>query len=245
MHDIDFLPAEYRQKYARRMSYGRRLVAATLVVATMVAAAWSQRYRRRQVEAELARCEPARAAAVQTQDALSELQGRLQLARASAELFTYLRHPWPRTRVLAGLLGPLPDEIAFEQLRIEREALSGAQAARGLSWARSEGDEGPSAGLAPATRDLTRLREEFDSRQIVVTIVGLTTESAALHQYVGELGREPLFSKAQLHSIEADKSDPTRIRFSVTVMVRPGYGQPDGPSGRNPNLAVVIDQKTT
>ena len=122
MHDIDFLPSEYHQGHARRKSHDRRILLVTLLAAIMAAVAWSQRYAAGRLKAKLADCEPARAAATQTKAALGDLQSRLRLARTSAELITYLRHPWPQTRIVAALLGPLPEEIRFEQLQIARQA---------------------------------------------------------------------------------------------------------------------------
>ena len=245
MHDIDFLPAECRQNDALRKWQTRRILLAALLAAMIAAAAFHQHNQRRRLEADLAQCEPAHARATAKKSALEDLQSRLQTARAQAELLTYLRHPWPRTRILAALLEPLPDEISFQELRIRRESASGAVSVGHFSQPRSEAEEEQSAGLAPATRDLKRLRAEFDSRQTVISIAGVTTESAALHRYLGELGKQTPILKAQLRSIEADQTDPGTIRFTATVIVRAGYGQPGGPSGSNGELAARTDRKTS
>lgn len=244
MHDIDFLPPEYRQNHTQRKWYAWRLIAVTVLAAAMVTLAWNQQTRRNRLEAELARCEPDRAAASQTQESLNELQSRLQLARAGADLVTYFRHPWPRTRIIAAILGPLPDEITLAQLEIARETPGGRNPAEILFRANKKGEEAQAPGRPPAAQDLERLRDEFDSRQTVVTITGVTTESAALHRYLGKLGQDGLFSKAQLHSIETDRADPGRIRFNATLVVRPGYGQPGGPSAPNPPPAAETDPHT-
>jgi len=245
MHDIDFLPSEYHQNHTQRRWQTRRVFVVAILATMVAAAAFCQHQRRRRLEADLARCGPAYAAAVQTRDALSELQSRLQLAQASADLVTYLRHPWPRTQILAALLGPLPDEIAFEQLDIDRESATGPKPAESLSPADRKAKEKQEASLPPALRDLKRLREQYDSKRTIVTITGVTTDSAALHRYLGELGRQKLFSKAQLLSIETDSADTERISFSATLIVRPGYGQPGGPSGPNPQSAPRADRKAT
>jgi len=244
MHDIDFLPSEYRQNDDEHRWYLRRVLVATGVVAMIAALAWSQDRRSDGLAAELAAREPARVAAVETKDALGELQSQLQLAQAGADLVTYLRHPWPRTRILAAILGPLPDEITFEELYVNREVSVGRKPAERRSRPGEEGDQEPT-NQPSAIRDLERLREEFDSGQTIVTITGVTTESAALHQYLGALGRDALFSKSQLQSIEADTDDPARIRFRAMLVVRPGYGQPDGPSAPKPQLPAPSDPKTT
>ncbi len=234
MHEIDFLPSEHRQDHDRRRWYDRRILLVTGLAAMIAAAAWSQRHRAQRLQAELARCQPACTAAAQTRATLDELQSQLRLARASADLVTYLRHPWPRTRILAALLGPLPEDIRFEELAINREAPPGAGPANVRSAAAREEQQRKLAALAPAARDLERLRDQCDAQQTIVTVTGVTSDSAALHEYVGALGREDLFSKAQLQSSEIDRADPNWIRFRVTLVVRPGYGQPGGPSGANP-----------
>jgi hypothetical protein len=234
MHDIDFLPAEFRKDHDRIRWHRRRILVLAGVAAMIAAAAWSQRHRARRLEADLASRQPACAAAAQTQETLNELQSQLQLARTSAELVTYLRHPWPRTRILAALLGPLPQNVRFEELEIDCETLPGAKPAMLRSPTTQEEEQRQLAALPPAARDLKRLREQCDSQQTIVIITGVTNDSAALHDYVGALGREDLFSKVQLQSIGIDPTDPKSIRFSVTLVVRAGYGQPGGPCGADP-----------
>lgn len=245
MHDIDFLPSEYRQNHHRRRSQTRRILVVAVLAAALAAAALDQHRRRQQLRAALADREPAHAAAVQKRDALDELQSRLQAARARADLFTYLRHPWPRTQIMGALLGPLPDEIAFEQVEIAQETATASKPARNLSPADEQAREEQLAGLSAAARDLRRLRDEFDPKRTTVTITGVTSESAALHRYLRELGRAELFSKAQLNSIETDKADPNRVRFTVTLLVRPGYGQPGGPDGPAPQPTAQTAGNTT
>lgn len=231
MHDIDFLPSEYREEDRQRRWYERRILLLAGLAAMIAAAAWGQSHRTLRLRVQLASCQPACTAAAQTRENLNQLQSQLQLARTSADLVTYLRHPWPRTRILAALLDPLPNDIRFEDLEIVWEAPAGAKPARLRSPAAQEEKEGELAALAPPARDLERLRDQTDPQQTVVTITGVTSDSAALHEYLSALGRERLFSKAQLQSSGIDRSDPTWIRFSVALVVRPGYGQPGGPSG--------------
>jgi len=227
-YDVDFLPAEYRQNDDRRRRHARRVLVALGALAIIAALAWSQDRQSGRLAAELAAREPARAAAAQTEDALAELQSQLQLAQADADLLTYLRHPWPRTRILAAILRPLTDEITFEELSIHRELEAGRKFAERRFRATEESEQEPANGM-PAAGDLEELREEFDAGQTIVTVTGVTAESAALHQYLDALGQDALFVKSQLQSIEADADDPARIRFRATLVVRPGYGQPDGP----------------
>ena len=94
-----------------------------------------------------------------------------------------------------------------------------------------EAQEKRLASLPPAGQDLDRLRQECDGQKTVVTLVGVTRDSAALHRYLAELGRVDLFDKVDLRSMETDSSDRVaRIQFTAMVIVRPGYGQPGGPT---------------
>jgi Tfp pilus assembly protein PilN len=245
MHDIDFLPAEYRQSHAERTWQGRRLLIVALLAALVAAAALGQHRRRHRLAADLARCKPEHAKAAQIRDALTQLQSRLQVARTSADLYTYLRHPWPRTRIIAALLEPLPEEIAFEELRIERSAPTGRASRENVSRLDEKAEQEQLARLLPAARDLKGLRDEFDAERIVVTISGVTSESAALHRYLGLLDRKGVFSKVRFGSTETDTVDRRKIRFNATLIVRPGYGQPGGPTGPDQKLAGETRQKTT
>ena len=128
MHDIDFLPIEYRRKHERRQSQPWLIVAATAVVGLVAAAAIVQHCRWRYVQGQLAAIQPAYETAVNLQDRLAEIQKRLGSVKAGAELYTYLRHPWPRTQLLSALLRPLPEEITFLQVQIFRQPAAGPAA---------------------------------------------------------------------------------------------------------------------
>ena len=98
--------------------------------ALVAAAAYGQHLRRLQIEKELATLEPQYDLALGRNEQLAKIQGELQTAEASAELRTYLRHPWPRTQLLASLLASLPDEVTLQHLQITREAAWRAAACR-------------------------------------------------------------------------------------------------------------------
>lgn len=234
MHDIDFLPAEYRQQHAQRKRQVWQVLVAVLFAGLIGLGVFSQHLRRRQLQAELAATEQLRQEAARQNDDLAELQSRLQVAQADADLFTYLCHPWPRTQILDALLAPLPDEITFRKLAIEVVAPAGQTPAERRSRTDKKTEEETLAKLPPATQDLKQLREDFDPRQTIVTIVGATTDSAKLHAYIGRLNRAYLFQKAEVDRIEKSTSDPEAAEtFSATIIVRPGYAQPGGPTASN------------
>ncbi len=245
MQDIDFLPYQYHQKHVRRQSQPWRIIVVVAFALLLVAGALSQRHRKLQAEEELAAVEPPYAVAVKQNDRLAGLQSELQAKRIDAELFTYLRHPWPRTQLVAALLAPLPEEITLQVLQITRERPQTQGTVLRRSRSETQAEEAADAKLAPAARDLKRLRGEFDEMVTVVVISGTTRESAALHRYLGELGGHSLFVKAELDSIESvETAGVETSEFRATLLVRPGYGLPDGPTGMRRESLTQIDRRT-
>ena len=258
MHEIDFLPAEYRQKNAGLQSQPWRLVVLGLVGALVVAAALTQSQRRKRLETELDEITPKYDAMVACNQGLEVVQQDLDTARADAELFTYLRHRWPATRVLDVLLAPLPEQVVFEHVEIRRETPSGRHAARPVSPEDRDSEAQRLAALPAAARDLAELRGECDTVETVVTLTGTTTDSAALHCYLGQLGRIELFAKAELDTIDSElpaaaylhapSNGPAivpQLRFSARLVVRPGYGLPGGPAPETCDTSEDTDQPTT
>lgn len=235
MHDINFLPAQYSERRARRQTQPWRIVAVLVFVALVAAAALVQCGRRNLLKADLAAVEPSYEMAARQDRQLGATQAKLQRLRSLAGLYAYLQHPWPRTQLLAGVLGPLPEDVIFERLQIVREKppveASGERQARGENPL----DEERLAKLPPPERDLKKLRGECDTMRTVIHFAGTTADSASLHRYLGELGKNGLFLKAELNSLESvpSKTNPA-MRFQATVHVRPGYGQPGGPTSPQP-----------
>jgi Tfp pilus assembly protein PilN len=231
MRDIDFLPVQYRQKHVQRRSQPWRIVVVTVFAVLLSTAVFSQQSRKMRAQAELAAIGPQYDLAVLQDRELANVYKQLNTARSHAELYTYLRYPWPRTQLLTAVLKPLPEEVTIEELKVTR----GVSQDRGSSERRSrpETEGGVTAldDLPPAARDLQRLRNECDQTRTVVSISGLTSESAAWHRYLGELGRVRLFTKAEPESLQtADHGPPGTLQFRATLVVRPGYGQPGGPT---------------
>lgn len=226
MNDIDFLPAEYRRQNLRRQSQPWRIVVIMAFVALLAGAGYSQRLRSGRVEAELQAIEPQYEQAIEYQERFSELQARLQPVRASAELIAYLRHPWPRTQLLAAVTGPLPEEITLDQLSIRRAAQAKAAVKRETE------DEIDTESLPPAARDLDSLRKQYDGSRTVIAIQGRARTSTPVHAYLSQLAQHPLIVKAELESMEnVDRGEINTFEFQATLLVRPGYGQPGGPKG--------------
>jgi len=230
MHDVDFLPTQYRQQHLRRRSQPWEAVVALAFFALLVGAGFAQHRQRQWIESDLEAVEPQYQTALKRQQRLSELHKRLTEVRAEAELLAYLRHPWPRTQLLAAVAGPLPDAITLQQVQIRRVAPqqpSGERRSRG----EAENEEKKLAGLAPAARDLAELREELDGARTVVMLSGITRQSAPVYRYLGELAEHPLIATTELGAIEnVEGADEPTLKFEATLLVLPGYGQPGGPT---------------
>ena len=237
MNELDFLPIEYRRKYAERQSQPWQVVATVAIIALVAVAALVQNYRRRAAQNELAIITPAYDAATNQQIRLAEIQSRLKVAKAGAELYTYLHHPWPRSQLLAALVAPLPQEITLQQVQIVRQVSATPTPTAIQPPVDKKTEEDARKALPPAERDLMRLRDQFDPMQTVVILTGTATESALLHRYIGELDATDIFDKAELdcfNSLDSTKGGAA-VQFRAVLLVQPGYGQPGGPTGPDKN----------
>jgi hypothetical protein len=234
MHDIDFLPETYRRRSLRRAARSRQslVVAAFVPILAMTAAFQHLQYR--WAKQDLEATQPQHQAAMAQSSRLAAMQQRLRKMRASAELYTYLAYPWPRTRILAGLFEPLPDGVDFGQLAMSRESAGAASGAL-RSAAQRQKEAESLAKLPAATRDLAQLRQKLDHAHTVVTLSGVTRDSTVLHRYLGVLGNSDLFLSADLVRIEGDPDAlDAALRFEARIVLRPGYGQPGGPVEPDP-----------
>jgi len=233
---IDFLPAHYHRKHASKQSQPWRWVVVAAFVPLLAGASLAQWYQQKQLEEQLALLTPQYDEAVEQNKQLAEVTHTLGEARSVAELITYLRHPWPRTQLLKTLVALLPEEVTWSELVIARETpqRNQAPARRGRFRAEKLGQDADLEKLSPAERDLVRFRQQYDELRTVIHMVGTTTDNAALHRYIGQLGRESLFDKAELEMLEAvEGGGENEVRFEATIIVRPGYGQPRGPAAQN------------
>jgi hypothetical protein len=200
----------------------------------IIAAIVGQRGLHRRVEAELAQVN-AQFIATQGQSVqLSAMEQALAARRTEAELLTYLRHPWPRTQILAKVFESLPDTIVLSRVRVQRDVIPGANSAvaAGTTPAAAEAAAQAEAKLSPAERDFNKLRNETDATQTVVLLDGTSEDDTMLHVYLGTLAASGLFSNAELTSLESGdhSAEHNHARFTARVIVRPGYGQRGGPT---------------
>jgi hypothetical protein len=230
MNDIDFLPIEYRQRHQRRQSQPWQIIVAAAVVLLVAAAAVVQRYQLRRAERDLATIAPTYDAAVALQKRLGEEAKRLEVERAAAELYTYFRHPWPRSQLLSALMKNLPDDVTFQQVQILRESLPAAPPTAKPS-AEGIGEEERLKALAPAKRDLELYHDLTDRTRVAVILSGTARNGPALHRYLSDLDATDIFDNADLDSLNSvkEKTGGEAIQFRAVLAVLPGYGQPGGP----------------
>ena len=235
MKNIDFLPARYREKNAQRKTQAWRGVVLAAFVALLAAGWLGQIEIRMLVETQLDDVRGQYDHITEQGKKLAALQAELREARAEAELITYLRHPWPRTQLLAAIAAPLSDAITLRKLTIHQEESAGSSlgalaAAIPPSPGAAADAKAAEAALPPAERTLKKLRAAFDEAPLAVTLEGVSRDSASLHVYIGKLAESDWFSAAELRSVERLQSEnPGAMRFVARLIVRPGYGHPKDP----------------
>ncbi len=244
MKDIDFLPTRYLQERARRQARVWRLLVLAGVVALVGSGLYTQRVAWRRLDADLTEAEVRRAVVRKQAEHLRAMGEKLAPTKALAGLVTFLRHPWPRSQILAAVLEPLPPSISLDELHIlsERNATQQGSEERGAGAPRrlDTGDEPTKTDLLPATEDLRRLVEESGSNQVVVMIHGTTRETSALYAYLATLAGSPLVASAEIEDMSVeDAKDGRQFRFRTRVLMSSCHGQQ--PMGtRRPTVGLAL-----
>src|SRR5262245_18209884 len=96
-------------------------------------------------------------------------------------------------------------------------------------------EEEAAAQAAGPEKYITKLHEELGQRQTAIEIEGHTSDLPRLHAYVAELSHSPLIAGASPKSLESYGANQTaRTRFTLRLMVRPGYCQRGGDAAQTP-----------
>jgi hypothetical protein len=232
MTNIDFLPASYHERSVRRRARYWRLVVVSAFSAILAIAAVGQFQIRRQLLTHMEAVDRQYADVMAESNRLLAVQAQVREARAEADLYTYLRHPWPRTQIMAQLMAALPESIAISKLAVrQEEANSLFVPAAAPTAGQPDAKAAAEAALPAAQRDLKRLREGFDASGNSVVMEGTCQELPTLHIYLGALAGSEFFSEAELRSIDrVPEGQPGTYRFQARLELRPGYGQPNGPA---------------
>lgn len=227
MKNIDFLPERYRQATKRRRTSYWRLVVTGMFVVAFAGAAGGLFFVERDVRKQWEHVNSLHAAAKAQQMLVATKQAELADLRHKADLATFLRHPWPRSRIVHEALIGLPQEVGIERIRIHTAERPKVKTGEVASSPSSE----TTKKAATAETDLNELRESVEALDVLVTLEGITLDQPALHVYLQSLAASKLFVKAELTSIEASTGDNTggESKFAVKIVVRPGWGMTGGP----------------
>jgi hypothetical protein len=232
MKNLDFLPEIYKQRDALRRArvwWGAVVVIFGTAIGLM---AGIQFWLRHDIRQQLSELQPQFVQAQTQVRELASLNAQIAKAGRSASLFTFLEDPWPRTQILAELIRPLPRSAQLTRIQIgEEEVLRAAPqagAAPRRRGPRQEEDEGQK--LSPVEQDLAQLRADAERRQAFVDLEGQTHDVAELHAYVAQVGSSPLFTSAEINSLEDAPGDeqPAQMNFTLRAIVRPGYAASSG-----------------
>jgi Tfp pilus assembly protein PilN len=238
MTQIDFLPPRYRERSVQERAKLWHLAVVCLFGGVIAVAALYQFSVRQRVLAELSEVEANSNAAQAKIQRVGQLQSLAKSESADAELMTWLRHPWPRTRLLGAIAAHLPPEVTLEDLRLEQEEM---RSALPQPTASPEAAGAPAPKLSPPALDLIKLRSLYDTRQSLIILEGEATDTAALHTFLAKIGAVGLYSKVELISIESSASTEkqTAAQFKARLTIRRGFGQSGGPQAawRNPRPA--------
>ena len=220
---VDFLPTEFREHGQARRAAGWRLAAVASLVLLVLGSAVFQWSLERSAQADLAQVEREHAAVLAKENRLIELGKELESLRHRANLWTLLRHPWPRTVLLHAALEPMPSNVALTQWSLKAAAIDKASAA-----AKAPQTEKPGADQRPPEiRDAQRLLAEQQATRLVVELTGVASDPAALHRYLAEVGRARVFDKVELGSVQkAGSPSESEMKFTARLLVQPGYGLP-------------------
>jgi Tfp pilus assembly protein PilN len=224
MKTIDFLPDIYRQREALRRAriwWGCVVVIfSTAIAASALAQAWL----RHNLHQQLDSLAPEYAQAQSQVQELTGLQAQSLRAGHEASLYTFLENPWPRTQLLAEIVRPLPESIRLTQIHIAEEEPARSAIQAGPRNAKAE--EEAAARATPPEQDLARLQDENGRRQTTIEIDGHTTDVERLHKYLESVSSSPLIAAANIKSLEAAAANQQgRTRFTLRVVIRPGYCQ--------------------
>lgn len=228
MQTIDFLPEHYRERRKqRRVRYWWALVVCMFggIVVGSGSLQWLSVLK---IKHELTRLETQVATFRQLDQQLLQIETQVAAVSHSANLYTFLKHPWPRTQILAAVVKPLPEEMELTSIRIGESLV--AKGPKPALPAETGAEAPPPAH--PAVADLQQLHNAHEAQRVVVMIEGTAQEVEHLHNYLDALGRHVLVSEARLNSMETRKYETySLVVFQVQLTIKSGHGLSDGPAG--------------
>ena len=228
MQTIDFLPEHYRERRKQRRVRWWWALIVCLFGGIVLASGSLQWINVQRVKRELHLLEGQCQSFRQLDQQLLELEAKVATLSHSANLYTFLKHPWPKTQILAAVVHPAPKELQLTSIRIS-EALVAKKPAANVSP-----EAGPAEAVKPAhpaVADLQQLHDAHETQRIVVAIDGTVHETETLHTYLEALGSQPLVAEARLNSLETRKLEThSCVVFQLQITIKSSYGATDGPT---------------
>jgi Fimbrial assembly protein (PilN) len=244
MITIDFLPEIYRQREALRRARLWWGIVVVIFSSAIAASALAQAWLRHGLHQQLDELAPQFAQAQTQVQELAGLQSQILRAGHEASLYTFLEGVWPRTQLLAEVVRPLPESIRLTQIHLADEELARTAILPGPR--NTKADEEVAAKASAPEQDLAKLQEDSDRRQTTIEVDGHTADVTRLHKYVEDLSRSPLVAAANIKSLEAAPANQqARTRFTLRVIVRPGYCQRGGDASATAATTPLQDRRRT
>ncbi len=230
---IDLLPGAYKERVVVRQSRLWQLAVVLVFGGIIACTAVFQYGLRCATRRRVAAIAGPYTDAQQHAQILGQLHESLKTDVRTAELYTFLKHPWPRTQILRAAVTPLPPSIRMEELRIGREEFVSSEMAaqEHVERAPAHLTEETERQKLPAESDLDELRSECERLVTVVQMTGLTRSNRDLHKYLADVVKSPLIREAELRSLEdvGEQGQAEISRFEARLEVIPGFGLPKGP----------------
>jgi Tfp pilus assembly protein PilN len=204
---IDFLPIRFREQSEVRTVNVWRLLAVACFAAMVLAGAWMQQRSLKNLETELVQVTANHGVAVARTERMAIAKAQRALTQGRAELVTYLKHPWPRSQVLATIVDGLPASVVLAELRFVRRLSNGQRERIAAASMTKESTTASAAGGDPAIEDLDILRDTVGETELV-EINGSTSDITALYDYLARLNGHRLVANAKIESIEREEKRP-------------------------------------
>jgi hypothetical protein len=241
MQEIDFLPQRYREASAQRSRKTWGGLVVVLYALLLCTSGYLQKSGQKRLKQELAAAQEQQAMVTAQTARLAAFEMDLKRAESQASLIVYLRHPWPRTQLLAAGAEPLIEGLTLAELRVHRlESLQTSVRIAAPRQPTATGTDAKPDDRSPAQRDLEQLRGHYDNAAVAVSLKGSAEDVSLVHMYLGRLGKDPLFARVDLMSIDGQQEllgQNKGCRFTARLVLRPGYGQVDGPTVPLPAVA--------
>src|SRR3990167_8788255 len=126
MKNIDFLPERYRERDLKRRAAIWQYAILAAFGGVLLVATLGQLAMKRSLHSSLREREGSRSEAKLKRERIAILEKQLESNEEVAALYTYLRHPWPRTQLISRITEPLPECVVLEGVEILEEQPNGS-----------------------------------------------------------------------------------------------------------------------